>query len=80
MILNSLELLTENPATLFVGGSVFAIKEHREDIEEEIRAYLENIGRTSGEYMENRLEKRLKSLPGEDIIDTPRRMMYNCNR
>ena len=64
MILNSLELLTENPATLFVGGSVFAIKEHREDIEEEIRVYLENIGRTPGEYRENRLEKRLKSLPG----------------
>ena len=80
MILNSLGLLTENPATLFVGGSVFAIKEHREDIEEEIIVYLENIGRTSGEYLENRLEKRLKSLPGEDIIDIPRRMRYNCNR
>ena len=26
------------------------------------------------------IEKRLKSLPGEDIIDIPRRMMYNCNR
>ena len=64
MILNSLELLTENPATLVVGGSVFAINEHREEIEEEIRVYRENTGRTSG----------------EDIIDTPRRMMYNCNR
>ena len=28
---------------------------------------------------EKRLKKRLKSLPGEDIIDIPRRMMYNCN-
>ena len=26
------------------------------------------------------IEKRLKSLPGEDIIDIPRRMRYNCNR
>ena len=64
MILNSLELLTENPATLFVGGSVFAINEQREDIEEEIRVYMENIGRISGEY----------------IIETPRRMMYDSNR
>ena len=29
---------------------------------------------------EKRLKNRLKSLPVEDIIDTPRRMMYNCNR
>ena len=42
--------------------------------------YRENIGRTSGEHLENRLEKRLKSLPGEDIIDIPRRMMYDSNR
>ena len=40
MILNSLELLTENPATLFVGGSVFAINEHRDDIEEELEKRL----------------------------------------
>ena len=25
------------------------------------------------------IEKRLKSLPGEDIIEIPHRMMYNCN-
>ena len=40
---------------------------------------MENIGRTPGEYLENRLEKRLKSLHGEDIIEIPRRMRYNCN-
>ena len=39
------------------------MNEHREDIEEEIRVYRENTGRTSG----------------EDIIDIPRRMRYNCN-
>ena len=55
MILNSLELLTENPASLFVGGSVFAINEQREEIEEEIRVYLENTGRIPGEHLEKRL-------------------------
>ena len=33
--------------------------------------------------IEKRLKKRLEStgrIPGEDIIDIPRRMRYNCNR
>ena len=47
----------------------FDINEHREEIIE-----------LPWEYLDNRLEKRLKSLPGEEIIDIPHRMMYNCNR
>ena len=58
MRLSSLELLTEKPATLVVGGSVFAINEHREDIEEEIEEEIregirEDREDTWREYNEN---------------------------
>ena len=57
MILNSLELLTENPATLFVGGSVFAINEQREEIEEELEKRLEK-GRSKATLQVSRKTRR----------------------
>ena len=50
------------------------------NIEKILKKRLESTWRISGEHREKRLKKRLKSLPGEDIIDIPRRMRYNCNR